>query len=52
MNNQAKNLIVYAPPNVQNQVASFLDDLREFAGIVITVESRFIPTADSSAEEE
>ncbi|MHC4162910.1 MAG: hypothetical protein ACYTDU_03565 [Planctomycetota bacterium] len=46
INNQGKNLIIHAPPAVQNQVAEFLDDLRAFAGIVITVESRFLEVSD------
>jgi general secretion pathway protein D len=32
---------------VQNQVAQFLDDLRAFAGIVITIESRFLTVSDN-----
>ncbi len=44
---QGKNLVVYAPPEVQNQVAQFLDDLRSFAGIVITIESRFLTVSDN-----
>ncbi len=44
---QGKNLVVYAPPEVQNQVAQFLDDLRAFAGIVITIESRFLTVSDN-----
>jgi general secretion pathway protein D len=43
---QGKNLVVYAPPGVQNQVAQFLDDLRAFSGIVITIESRFLTVSD------
>jgi general secretion pathway protein D len=44
---QGKNLVVYAPPEVQNQVAQFLDDLRSFAGIVVTIESRFLTVSDN-----
>ena len=47
INPQGKNLVVYAPPEVQNQVAQFLDDLRAFAGIVITIESRFLTVSDN-----
>jgi tetratricopeptide (TPR) repeat protein len=46
INNQGKNLIIHAPPAVQNQVAEFLDDLRAFSGIVITIESRFLEVSD------
>jgi len=46
INQQGKNLVVHAPPEVQNQVAQFLDDLRAFAGIVITIESRFLTVGD------
>ncbi|MHC4547203.1 MAG: hypothetical protein ACYTEZ_00365 [Planctomycetota bacterium] len=46
INNQGKNLVIHAPPTVQNQVAEFLDDLRAFAGIVITVEARFLEVSD------
>jgi general secretion pathway protein D len=47
INNQGKNLVVYAPPNVQRMVADFLDDLRSFAGIVVTIESRFLTVSDA-----
>ncbi|HEX5138010.1 MAG TPA: hypothetical protein VFY93_13625 [Planctomycetota bacterium] len=47
INVQGKNLVVYAPPQVQTQVAQFLDDLRAFAGIVITIESRFLTVSDN-----
>ena len=46
INNQGKNLIIHAPPAVQNQVAEFLDDLRAFSGIVITIEARFLEVSD------
>jgi general secretion pathway protein D len=46
LNNQGKNLVVFAPPRVQGMVANFLDDLRSFAGIVITIESRFLTVSD------
>ncbi|MEM8883002.1 MAG: hypothetical protein AAGD14_02945 [Planctomycetota bacterium] len=44
---QGKNLVVYHSPEIQQQVADFLDDLRAFAGIVITVESRFLSVTDA-----
>ena len=46
LNNQGKNLVVFAPPRVQGMIANFLDDLRSFAGIVITIESRFLNVSD------
>jgi general secretion pathway protein D len=46
INAQGKNLVVYAPPGVQGEVAQFLDDLRAFSGIVITIESRFLSVTD------
>jgi general secretion pathway protein D len=46
LNNQGKNLVVFAPPRVQRMVANFLNDLRSFAGIIITVESRFLTISD------
>jgi general secretion pathway protein D len=46
MNNQGKNLVVYAPPEVHIQLARFLDDLRSFTGIVVTIESRFLEVSD------
>jgi len=44
---QGKNLVIYQAPAIQSQVAQFLDDLRAFAGIVITVESRFLNVTDA-----
>ncbi len=44
---QGKQLVIYQDPAVQAQVTSFLDDLRAFAGLVITVESRFLSVSDA-----
>ncbi|MHC4408975.1 MAG: hypothetical protein ACYS0F_08225, partial [Planctomycetota bacterium] len=44
---QGKNLVVYQNPAIQQEVAQFLDDLRAFAGIVVTVESRFLSVTDA-----
>jgi len=44
---QGKNLVIYQTPAVQQAVAQFLDDLRAFAGIVVTVESRFLSVTDA-----
>lgn len=44
---QGKNLVYYNTPEVQAKVAQFLDDLRAFAGIVVTIESRFLRVSDS-----
>ena len=46
LNAQGKNLVVYAPADVQQDVAQFLDDLRAFGGVVITIESRFLSITD------
>jgi len=43
---QGKNLVVYNTPEVQGRVAKFLDDLRAFSGIVVTIESRFLTVSD------
>jgi len=43
---QAKQLVVYNTPEAQERVAEFLDDLRAFAGLVITIESRFLTVSD------
>jgi len=40
-------LVVSATPEVQEQVARFLDDLRGFAGIVVTVETRFFEISEN-----
>ncbi|MEN8148352.1 MAG: hypothetical protein ABFS86_00930 [Planctomycetota bacterium] len=39
-------LVVMHTPEVQAEVARFLDDLRKFAGLVVTIESRFLEVAD------
>ena len=40
-------LVVKATPEIQEQVAGFLDDLRGFAGIVVTVETRFLEVSEN-----
>ncbi len=40
-------LVVVAEPGAQRQVASFLDDLRAFAGLVVTIETRFLTVTDN-----
>ncbi|MCB9825677.1 MAG: hypothetical protein H6806_12385 [Planctomycetes bacterium] len=45
--NGERTLVVKATPEVQAQVARFLDDLRGFAGIVVTVESRFLEVSEN-----
>jgi general secretion pathway protein D len=40
-------LVVIAEPKVQEQVAKFLNDLRGFAGIVVTIETRFLTVTDN-----
>jgi len=47
MNVSGHNLVVLAPPPVQNEIARFLDDLRQFTHIVITIESRFLALTDA-----
>jgi general secretion pathway protein D len=42
-----QNLVVKATGEVQEQVANFLDDLRGFAGIVVTVETRFLQIGEN-----
>jgi tetratricopeptide (TPR) repeat protein len=44
---QRKNLVVYAPPAVQAQVARFLDDLRSFAHVVVTIEGEILRIGDA-----
>ncbi len=44
---QRRNLVVYAPPDVQAQVAGFLDDLREFTQVMITIEGQLLRVGDS-----
>ena len=47
MNPQGDNLVVFNTPEIQGQVRGFLDDLRSFSGIVVTVESRFLAMSDA-----
>ncbi len=42
-----QNLVVTANADIQQRVANFLDDLRGFAGIVVTVESRFLEVSEN-----
>jgi tetratricopeptide (TPR) repeat protein len=42
-----QTLVVKATAEVQEQVANFLDDLRGFAGIVVTVETRFLEISEN-----
>ncbi len=42
-----QTLVVKASAEVQEQVARFLDDLRGFAGIVVTVETRFFEISEN-----
>ena len=46
INTQGKNLVVFAPGDVQREVAAFLDDLRAFSNVVVTIESRFLTVTD------
>ncbi|NJN14700.1 MAG: type II and III secretion system protein, partial [Planctomycetes bacterium] len=46
ISSQGKNLVIYNTPEVQNKVSQFLDDLRSFSGLVITIESRFLTVTD------
>jgi len=39
-------LVVMHTPEVQREIARFLEDLRRFAGLVVTIESRFLEVAD------
>lgn len=47
-NNQ---ILVIHTPEVQLQVAQFLDDLRRFSSSVVTIESRFVTITDAFLEE-
>ncbi len=47
LNAQGKNLVIHAPADVQQDVARFLDDLRSFGGVVITIESKFLAITDA-----
>jgi type II secretory pathway component GspD/PulD (secretin)/tetratricopeptide (TPR) repeat protein len=42
-----QTLVVKSTPEIQEQVARFLDDLRGFAGIVVTVETRFLEISEN-----
>ncbi len=39
-------IVVTHTPEVQAQIARFLDDLRKFAGLVVTIETRFLTVND------
>jgi general secretion pathway protein D len=47
LNPQGRNLIVYAPPDVQAKISLFLDDLRAFAQIIVTIEGRILRVGDA-----
>jgi len=40
-------LLVIAAPDVQRQVTAFLNDLRAFSGLVVTIETRFLTVTDN-----
>jgi type II secretory pathway component GspD/PulD (secretin) len=40
-------VLVVAEPNIQSDVAKFLSDLRAFAGLVVTIETRFLSVTDN-----
>jgi type II secretory pathway component GspD/PulD (secretin) len=40
-------LLVIASPDVQRQVTNFLNDLRAFSGLVVTIETRFLTVTDN-----
>ncbi len=40
-------LVIVASPEVQAQAAAFLNDLRAFAGLVVTIETRFLTVTDN-----
>jgi type II secretory pathway component GspD/PulD (secretin) len=40
-------LLVIASPEVQREVMNFLNDLRAFSGIVVTIEARFLTVTDN-----
>jgi len=39
-------LVVLHTPEIQGEIARFLDDLRRFAGLVVTIEARFLTVND------
>lgn len=45
------SLLVIHTPEVQKQVADFLDDLRRFSSLCVTIESRFIEINDGFLQE-
>lgn len=40
-------MLVVAEPSVQRAVSKFLEDLREFSGLVVTIETRFLTVTDN-----
>jgi type II secretory pathway component GspD/PulD (secretin) len=40
-------LLVIASPDVQRSVSNFLNDLRAFSGLVVTIETRFLSVTDN-----
>ncbi len=44
-------ILVVHTPQVQEQVANFLDDLRRFASSLVTIESKFLTVADNFLQE-
>ncbi len=40
-------LLVIASPETQREVAAFLNDLRAFSGLVVTIETRFLNVSDN-----
>ena len=40
-------MLIVAEPEVQRGVARFLDDLRAFSGLVVTIETRFLSVTDN-----
>ncbi|MBN4049884.1 hypothetical protein JYT84_00490 [bacterium AH-315-M10] len=44
-------LLVVHTPEVQNQIAKFLADLRSFAGLMVNVETRFVEVTDDFLSE-
>ena len=47
----SQNLVVIHTPQVQRQVADFLDDLRSYATSMVTLEARFYALTDAFIEE-
>jgi type II secretory pathway component GspD/PulD (secretin) len=44
-------LLVVHTPDVQNEIRRFLNDLREFSGLMVNVETRFIAATDDFLED-